>query len=73
MKSIYTKEHSTGYKVGGLQLIAEELFRVHIQFFAKKELRNNEVRVRFLRIFKHFPELSVKYSRFVIESHHVNY
>ena len=38
MKSKYTKEHSTAYKVGGLELIAEELFRVHIQFFAKTEL-----------------------------------
>ena len=33
MKSKYTKEHSTGYKVGGLELIAEELFRVHIQAY----------------------------------------
>ena len=36
MKTKYTKEHSTGYKVGGLELIAEELIRVHIQFLPRQ-------------------------------------
>ena len=53
MKTKYTKEHSTGYKVGGLELIAEELIRVHIQFLPRQSWKQYD---EFLgRIFQALP------------------
>ena len=69
MDSKYTREHSTGYKVGGLKLVAEKMFRVQIHFFAKTAGNNT---ASFSEFFTHFPKISVKYSRFVIESYQVN-
>ena len=66
---------STTTKVGDLELIGEKACFLCIFFFffflAKTELET--IRRVSWNFFKHFPELSVKYSGFVIESHQVNY
>ena len=73
MKSECAKEHSAAYKVGGLEFISgKACFPVQIQFFFCQDRAGNAM-ASFSEFFKHFPELSVKYSRSVIESHEVNY
>ena len=72
MKSKYAKERSTAYKVGCLYRRNPVFpYRVQMQFFWQDRAGNNTA--SFSEFSKHFPELSVKYSKSVIESNQVNY
>ena len=75
MKSKYAKEHSTAYKVGSLEFISEKAcFPVQIQFFfLPRQSWKKYGEFNFSEFSKHFPEVLVKCSRSVIESHQVNY
>ena len=75
MKSKYAKEHSTAYKVGGLEFISEKagfpVPRANAIFLARQSCKQYS---EFLRIFEALPgTLGKIYSRSVIESHQVNY